>query len=123
MSIGLLVIVVLLIGMWFLLIRPTRRRQAQQQDVLSQVQVGDEIVTAGGLYGEVQSIDDDELLVEIAPGTTVRLARRAVAAIVQPEGPDEDMDEADEEPPELEAEAPEEGEPAGEEASSGSTRR
>jgi len=122
-SIGLLVIVVLLIGMWFLLIRPTRRRQAQQQDVLSQVQVGDEIVTAGGLYGEVQSMDDDELLVEIAPGTTVRLARRAVAAIVQPEGPDEDMDEADEEPRELEAEAPEEGEPAGEEASSGSTRR
>ena len=126
MSIGLLVIVVLLVAMWFLLIRPTRRRQAQQQDLLSRVEVGDEIVTAGGLYGHVESIDEHELRIEIAPGTVVRVARRAVAAIVSAEDEaDEEGEEREEEPRELEAAEPEpeEAEPAGEEASSGSARR
>jgi preprotein translocase subunit YajC len=95
---GLLVIVVLFALFWLLIIRPNRRRQAEQTALIANVEVGDEIVTAGGLFGHVKSVADDELLVEIAPGTNVRIARRAVAGIVGPE------DEEDEEPAgELEA--------------------
>ena len=110
---GFLIIVVLFALFWLLLIRPQRRRQAEQTALIQNVQVGDEIVTAGGLFGHVQSLADDELLVEIAPGTSVRIARRAVAGIVGPEEEDEDEEdegelEAGEEPgPEHEA-APEE---------------
>ena len=108
---GFLIIVVLFALFWLLLIRPQRRRQAEQTALIQNVQVGDEIVTAGGLFGHVQSIADDELLVEIAPGTSVRIARRAVAGIVGPEEEDEEDEgelEAGEEPePEHEA-APEE---------------
>jgi preprotein translocase subunit YajC len=88
---GLIIVVVLFALFWLLLIRPQRRRQAEQNALIQNVEVGDEIVTAGGLFGEVKSVADDELLVEIAPGTSVRIARRAVAGIV---GPEEEEDEA-----------------------------
>ena len=105
---GLVIIVILFALFWLLLVRPQRRRQAEQNALIQNVEVGDEIVTAGGLFGHVQSIADDELLVEIAPGTSVRIARRAVAGIVGPDDEDEGELEAGEEPePEHEA-APEE---------------
>ncbi len=58
------------------------------------IDVGDEIVTAGGMYGYVTAIGDDELEVEIAPGTIVRVATRAVAGLIDPDD-DEDEDEPD----------------------------
>ena len=79
---GYIFILVLLVAMWFLLIRPQRRRQLEAQRLVDSLEVGDEIVTAGGLYGRVVGVGDDELLVEIAPGTNVRIARRAVAGLV-----------------------------------------
>ena len=45
--------------------------------------VGDEIITAGGLYAVVREIDDDRLEIEIAPGVIVSLDRRAVAAVAE----------------------------------------
>ena len=61
--------------------------------------VGDEIVTAGGMYGFVTAIGDDELEVEIAPGTIVRVATRAVAGRVGPDDDEDDVEEPDEEEP------------------------
>jgi preprotein translocase subunit YajC len=91
-----LIIIVLLLGvMWVLIIRPQKRRQLQQAQLLSTVAEGDEILTAGGIYGTVREVDEDELLVEIAPGTNVRFARRAIAGKVEPDEPD-DPDETDE---------------------------
>jgi preprotein translocase subunit YajC len=97
----LIIIVVLFVLFWLLIVRPQRRRQAAQNALIQNIEAGDEIVTAGGLFGHVKSIADDELLVEIAPGTNVRIARRAVAGIV---GPEDEEDEEDEETaPALEA--------------------
>ncbi len=81
----LIVIVALLALLWLLLIRPARRRQTAQQELISGIQVDDEILTAGGVYGHVREIHDDELLVEVAPDVTLRIARRAVAAVIPPE--------------------------------------
>ena len=102
---GFVIIVILFALFWLLLIRPQRRRQAEQNALIQNIEVGDEIVTAGGLFGHVQSVADDELLVEIAPGTNVRIARRAVAGVVGPEEEDEEELEAGEEPEPREAEA------------------
>jgi preprotein translocase subunit YajC len=105
---GFLVILLLVALFYLLLIRPQRRRQAVQSQMLSSLEVGDEIVTAGGLYGYVREIDDDELLVEIAPGTNVRIARRAVATVLEPDEDEEEEgdedEEGEEEPEEPEAE-------------------
>jgi preprotein translocase subunit YajC len=91
-----LIILALLALAWFVLVRPQRRRQVAQQELYASIQTGDEVVTAGGLYGHVQAVRDDELDVEIAPGTVVRVARRAVAARIEPD----DEEEPEEEPAE-----------------------
>ena len=102
MDAGLLVIVALFVLFWLLLIRPQRRRQRVQEEMLARLRVGDEIVTAGGLYGEITAIEDDEVYVEIAEGVEVRVARRAVAGVM----PDED-DEPENDEPVAEDEEPE----------------
>ena len=80
-SAGALLIPLLLMGVvfYFLLIRPQQRRQRQQRDLLQSVEIGDEILTIGGIYGAVREIEDDELVVEIAPGVEIRILRSAVA--------------------------------------------
>ena len=89
---GYIFILVLLVLLWFLLIRPQRRRQLEAQRMLEQLEVGKEIVTAGGLYGTITAIEDDELRVEVADDVEVRIAKRAVAGIVS-----EDEEEPEEE--------------------------
>ena len=67
---------------WFLLVRPQRRRQAQHQSLVAGLSIGDEVITAGGVFGKVRTIADDHLILEIAPGTEIRLAKDAVANVV-----------------------------------------
>ncbi|MGI8420684.1 MAG: preprotein translocase subunit YajC [Gaiellaceae bacterium] len=93
----LIIIVVLGAFMWLFLIRPQRKRQMAQQKLLQGIEPGVEIVTAGGLFGQVIEVEDSEVRLEIAPGTIVRVAKRAVAAVIPPDEP--------EEPEALEAEA------------------
>jgi preprotein translocase subunit YajC len=84
--------------MWALLIRPQKAKQRAQQQMLSQIDPGDEILTVGGIYGIVVEEDEDEdLVVEIADGIHVRIARRAVATVVKPDDEDDEAVEADEE--------------------------
>jgi preprotein translocase subunit YajC len=79
--VGYVIVLVALFGlMWFLLIRPQRRRAVEQREMQEQLRAGDEILTAGGIHGIVKAIDGDIVHVEIAPGTLVRVDRRAVAA-------------------------------------------
>jgi len=80
----LIVIVAMFVLLWLLFIRPQRRRVQAQQELVSGIEVGDEILTVGGLIGHVRSAQDDELRLEIAPGTQVRVARRSVAAVLTP---------------------------------------
>ena len=61
--------------------------------------MGKEIVTAGGLYGTITALEDDEARVEIADGVEVRVAKRAIAGVLS-------EDEEDEEPEALEEESP-----------------
>ena len=84
---GLIVIVALFALFWLFVVRPQRRRLQEQRDLHSSVSIGDEIVTIGGLLGYVKGLndDDDTLVVEIAPDTRVRVARRGVAAVIPPE--------------------------------------
>jgi len=90
----LILLAAMFVLLWALLIRPQRQRQQKHQQLLGSVAPGDEILTVGGLYGIVQEIDDeDDLIVEIADGIHVRIARRAIGGVVKP---DEEADEADE---------------------------
>jgi preprotein translocase subunit YajC len=106
---GFVIILVLLALMWLLLIRPQRRRQFQAKQLVDQLEVGKEIVTAGGLYGTIRELADDEVLVEIAAGVRVRIAKRAVAGVVSEDEEQEGLEEEpDAEHESREAEEPEE---------------
>lgn len=96
---GYLFILVLLVLMWFMLIRPQRRRQLETQRLLNSLSVGKEVVTAGGLYGTVTELDDDEARIEIADGVEVRVAKRAIAGVLSEEEEDEEAQELEEETP------------------------
>ncbi|TML29716.1 MAG: preprotein translocase subunit YajC [Actinobacteria bacterium] len=86
---GYIFIIVILILMWFLLIRPQRRRQQDSQRLIASLSVGQEIVTAGGLYGTITALEEDEARVEIADGIEVRVAKRAIAGVLSEDDPDE----------------------------------
>jgi preprotein translocase subunit YajC len=90
-------ILVLLAVFWFMLIRPQRRRQLESQRLLDSLAVGKEIVTAGGLYGTITALDDDEARVEIADGVEVRIAKRAIAGVLPEEEEPEELEEEEEE--------------------------
>ncbi len=98
-----LIIMVLMLGvMYVLMIRPQRQRQAQQQSMIEGAQVGDDVLTTGGIYGTISEAEGDDIVVEIASDVTVHMTRRGIAAVLPPEAEDEleelveEIDEADE---------------------------
>lgn len=69
----------LLIGIfYFLLIRPQKKRMAEHRALVESIDPGDTVITMSGLYGTVKTIGDDEVELEIAPGTTVRFMKNAI---------------------------------------------
>jgi preprotein translocase subunit YajC len=71
---------VLIVGMmWLLLIRPQQQRVRRQQALLASLEVGDEVVTAGGLIGRIVELDDERMSLEVAPGVVVPFVRPAVS--------------------------------------------
>jgi preprotein translocase subunit YajC len=79
------------------MIRPQKKRQLQARQMLDSIKVGDEVVTAAGIYGRVAEIQDADVLVDIAPQVRVKVARRAIGAVIPPENEVEEPEQ--EEPP------------------------
>ena len=75
-----IIFLVLLFGIfYFLLIRPQRRRQKEHQQLVEELKRGDKVITAGGIYGQIESISDESVVLKIESGTTIRVARGSVA--------------------------------------------
>ena len=92
-----IVILVLLALMYFLMIRPQRARQRAQQDQLNSVEPGDEVLTIGGIYGDVVEVQGEKLVVEIAEDIHIEIARKAIGTLVKA---DDRLEAADVEPDE-----------------------
>lgn len=84
----LLIIVVIFGLMYFVMIRPQRNRQRQAQQQQRQVGNGSRIRTTSGMYGTIVDSDDDNVLVEVAPGVQIKMMRRAVMGVVPDDEPD-----------------------------------
>jgi preprotein translocase subunit YajC len=89
--------------LWLIVVRPQKRRQSKQQQLLEELNVGDEVLTAGGIYGTIAALDENEVTVEIAPQTQVRVARRAIAGVTRDEEPEDEEPEEPEDPEDAEA--------------------
>jgi preprotein translocase subunit YajC len=94
-------LVVLFAVFYFMLIRPQKKRVEQHRSLVESLDVGDDVVTIGGMYGTIRSIGDDDLEIEVADGTVVRFLKTAVSRRVE-----EPVDETEPEPAEPASEEP-----------------
>ena len=88
-SLSFLLIIVVIFGLlYFVMIRPQRNRQRQAQQQQRQVSNGSRVRTTAGMYGTIVDSDDDNVLVEFAPGVQIKMMRRAIMNVVPDEEPD-----------------------------------
>lgn len=81
---SLILIPALLVGFYFLMIRPQKKRLQAQQQLTKSIGEGDEVMTTSGVYGFVTAIEDDIVWLEIAEGVDIRISRSAVAKRIAP---------------------------------------
>jgi len=79
---GIFPLVLIVLAFWFLVIRPSRKRQQETARIQSSVDVGAQVMLGSGVYGRVVGIGDDTLQLEVSPGTTIKVARQAVVRVV-----------------------------------------
>ncbi len=75
-----IIFLVLIFGIfYFLFIRPQRKRQKEHQQLVEELKRGDNVITAGGIYGVIESVSEESVVIKVESGTTVRVARNSVA--------------------------------------------
>jgi preprotein translocase subunit YajC len=85
----------MLVLFYVLIVMPQRRRRQTQTRLLQQVEIGDEVMTLGGIFGFVREVEDHHIVLEIAPDTRVRLAKSAITARTEVEAEEEPADSPD----------------------------
>lgn len=72
--------------LYFMMIRPQQRKEKERRKMIEELRAGAKIVFAGGLMGTIQEATEKTFKVEIAPGTTIEIARSCVSGVVPAEG-------------------------------------
>ena len=70
---------VIFVLFYFFMIRPQRKRQKELEELISQLRGGDKVITAGGIYGQIESLSEDSVVIKVESGATMRVARSSVA--------------------------------------------
>jgi preprotein translocase subunit YajC len=74
----LIIMVVFFAFIYFMMIRPQRKRQKEQQTMMQGLQKGDRVITAGGIYGTIESVREDSVIIKVESGTTMRVNKGSV---------------------------------------------
>lgn len=72
-------LVAIFVMFYFFMIRPQRRRQKEHEELIGQLRGGDRVVTAGGIYGQLESVGEDSVVLKIESGATMRVAKGSIA--------------------------------------------
>lgn len=70
--------VLFIIMIYFLMVRPVQQREKQHDRMVDELQVGDTVITAGGIYGRVDKIDEDSVVLKVESGATIRVTKGGV---------------------------------------------
>jgi preprotein translocase subunit YajC len=70
---------------WFLLIRPASKRQKELSRMQGALEIGDDVMLSSGIFGTLAAVDGDNVQVLVADGVTIKVARGAIANVVEPE--------------------------------------
>jgi len=78
-TIFMIVFLVLIFGlMYFLTIRPQRKRQKEHEQVTKELKKGDRVITNSGIYGQIENIGENSVVLKIESGATMRVARNSI---------------------------------------------
>ena len=83
---SLLPIILMMLGFWFLVIAPQRKKQKELQKAIDVLETGDEVLTAGGIYGEITNKKDDRYVIRIADNTKIEVGKAFIASLVRKSG-------------------------------------
>lgn len=81
---ALIPLVAILALFWFMVVRPQQRRQKEVVRLQESIQVGQRVMMSSGIFGTVVSLTDDRAHLEVTNGTTIEIARAAIAKVDQP---------------------------------------
>ena len=71
--------ILIIIVFWFFIIRPQSKKQKEQQNFTNDIQKGDDVVTASGMLGKINKIDNDIITLEVGNKTYIRVTRGAIS--------------------------------------------
>jgi preprotein translocase subunit YajC len=75
-----IIFLVLIFAMfYFLMIRPQRKRAKEQRELMAGLQKGDKVITVGGVYGVIESLGEDSIVIKVESGATMRVTRGSIA--------------------------------------------
>ena len=80
--ISFLPLILIFVVFYFLLIRPQNKRQKEHRELVSNLAVDDEVVTAGGVLGKVTEVSEQFLRIEVADGVQLRVQRHTIGAVM-----------------------------------------
>jgi preprotein translocase subunit YajC len=75
-------LVVIFIAFYFLLIRPQQKKQKAHTEMVAALQVGDEVMTAGGILGRITGVSDHYAVVQISDNTEIKIQKASVSQVV-----------------------------------------
>jgi preprotein translocase subunit YajC len=78
----LLPMIIIFVAFYFLLIRPQQKKQKAHAELVSAIQVGDEVLTAGGILGKVTGVSDHYAVVKVGDNTEIKVQKQSVSAVV-----------------------------------------
>jgi preprotein translocase subunit YajC len=85
MEVAIVYFALLALAFFFLIVRPQRRRVTAHRAFVAALELGDDVVTTGGIYGTVRALRGDAVELEIAPGIVITVARAAIAQRAYPD--------------------------------------
>ena len=85
-----IMMVLMFAAFYFLLIRPQQKKQKQHQELVSGLQVGDEILTAGGVLGKITGVSEHYAVISVSDNTEIKIQKQSISAV----GPKGTYDEA-----------------------------
>ncbi len=64
--------------MYFLMIRPRQKQQREHEEMTKELRAGDRVIIAGGIYGQIESLGEDTIILKVESGATMKVARSSI---------------------------------------------
>lgn len=92
---SIIILVPMFLAIWFFFLRPQQRKVRAQQELLANLEVGDEVLTSGGIYGRITDFDEGTVFLEVADGVEMKITRESIGQKIVYAEWDDSADETD----------------------------